>query len=713
MRALALILICVPLFAISQLTPDEEFQIEEYKAVLSSDDHDTIKVQALIKWDGLIYYSDPVQDSTLLQEITKICRNNLKKDIPISEKRFFAKELANGLNYLGSSVTGLGYYKEAIDFFREAIPIYQQAGLSQGLDGCMINLGTALYDNGDMKGAVIQFNNGIKLTDKTGNDQYKANALMSLGNIYLDLGEYDKALDYNKKALNLVIDLDAKTSMEIIYLNMGNAFLYKDQYDSALFCYNTSYQIGIELGGLHTLGTTMNNLGEVHLELGDMDSSLYFYNEGMRIRTELDMQTDLIYSYSGLCTWHTKMKKYNKAIECGKKGLELSQSFKNYGHVMTAGSALYYAYASAGMHKESLETYIIWQSAIDSVQSVENQKEIISQEIQYEYEKNKMADSVSFAKQKEFDDLARAVDKRKGTQEKYILIGGLAFTLLLGGLAFRGYRRKKADNQIISEQKEKAEIQKEQIEGAHKEITDSIAYAKRIQSAILPPKSMVKEFLPDSFILYKPKDVVAGDFYWIEKIEDEIIFAAADCTGHGVPGAMVSVVCNGALNRSVREFKKREPGEILDKARDIVIQEFEKSEEDVKDGMDIALCSLKGKTLKYAGAHNPLWIIRNGEILETKADKQPIGKFEAAKPFTTHEFELEDGDLIYLFSDGFVDQFGGDKGKKFKPRPLRELLLSMKDQSLEKQIGLLDVAFEKWRGDLEQVDDVCMIGVRV
>ena len=178
-------------------------------------------------------------------------------------------------------------------------------------------------------------------------------------------------------------------------------------------------------------------------------------------------------------------------------------------------------------------------------------------------------------------------------------------------------------------------------------------------------------------------------------------------------GALVSVVCNNALNRSVREYGLTDVGEILGKAREIVIQEFEQSDEEVKDGMDIALCSLEGNTLKYAGAHNPLWVIRNGEILETKANKQPIGQFDNLKPFTTHTFELQKGDTIYIFSDGYVDQFGGEKGKKFKAKAFRELLLSIQDKSMEEQKIIMNEAFETWRGNLEQIDDVCVIGVRV
>jgi serine phosphatase RsbU (regulator of sigma subunit) len=259
--------------------------------------------------------------------------------------------------------------------------------------------------------------------------------------------------------------------------------------------------------------------------------------------------------------------------------------------------------------------------------------------------------------------------------------------------------------------------QKLLIEESHREIKDSISYAKRIQTAILPPNRIVKESLKESFILYKPKDIVAGDFYWMEHRDNVVLFAACDCTGHGVPGAMVSVICNNALNRSVREYGLTDPGKILDKTREIVIQEFEKSDDEVKDGMDVSICaySISTNTLYWAGANNPFWLLRNGatEMEEVKPNKQPIGKFSDQKPFTTHSFQMTSGDSFYIFTDGYQDQFGGEKGKKFKAAALKELLVSIKDKPMDQQRLVIDDAFEKWRGKLEQVDDVCVIGVRI
>jgi len=325
-----------------------------------------------------------------------------------------------------------------------------------------------------------------------------------------------------------------------------------------------------------------------------------------------------------------------------------------------------------------------------------------------------------------------------------------------------------------------------EVEEKNREILDSIEYALRIQTAILPPTRLVKQYLEDSFILYKPKDIVAGDFYWMESVELEkerngeiekegkelenwrnselekvvdtqhnspnqqisnspisdnslILFAACDCTGHGVPGAMVSVVCHNALNRAVREFGLTQPAAILDKTAEIVIENFSKSEEDIKDGMDISLCSYNTKTkeLQWAGANNPLWILKrvdngkltidndtceqhsplsidNYQLLETKADKQPIGMNENSKPFTNHSFNLNTGDVIYLFTDGFADQFGGETGeKKLTRKRFKEVLLSIQHLPMQEQRNALDNFIIDFRKEVEQIDDILVMGVRV
>lgn len=252
-------------------------------------------------------------------------------------------------------------------------------------------------------------------------------------------------------------------------------------------------------------------------------------------------------------------------------------------------------------------------------------------------------------------------------------------------------------------------------ESKNKEILDSISYAKRIQSAIMPSESKIKLLIPEGFVLYKPKDIVSGDFYWINRHENNLFIAACDCTGHGVPGALVSVICNSALNRSLNEYRLKKPGEILSKTRELILTEFEKSEGQVNDGMDVALVQIDGNILSFSGANNPLWIIRQGTstIEEIKGCKQSVGYTNNSTPFLTHETEVNSGDCVYIFTDGYPDQFGGPDGKKFKIRAFKELLKSIYQQPFDKQKIILDNTIEDWRGTLEQVDDICVIGFKI
>ena len=267
----------------------------------------------------------------------------------------------------------------------------------------------------------------------------------------------------------------------------------------------------------------------------------------------------------------------------------------------------------------------------------------------------------------------------------------------------------------VQERTLKLEEQKELVEEKNKDILDSINYAKRLQDAILPPLSSIRQYLPGSFLLYKPKDIVAGDFYWLEQVGDITFIAAADCTGHGVPGALVSVVCSNALNRTVKEFRITEPGKILDKVRELVVETFEKSENNVQDGMDISLCSIgtKTKEVKWSGAYNSLWYVQNGQMHEVAADKQPIGKHDKPQPFHSHNLDLQKGDTLYLFTDGYADQFGGPKGKKFKYKKLQDLLLANAFKSMDEQKHVLESNLDDWKGNLEQVDDILVIGIRI
>lgn len=299
----------------------------------------------------------------------------------------------------------------------------------------------------------------------------------------------------------------------------------------------------------------------------------------------------------------------------------------------------------------------------------------------------------------EIDEKATVINSQRQT-----ITVSLIFLLITSGLVFLLFRISRQRKKVLNE-----------LEQKNKEIISSIQYAKRIQSTILPSQNQIKEQFDEFFILYKPKDIVAGDFYWLEKEGGKIFFTVADCTGHGVPGAIISVMCSNALSKAVKELLILQPGKILDKTVELLEERMSNSEEDITDGMDLALCCLDPKTrkLEYSGANNPLYYISKGVLKKIKADRQPIGKYSERKPFTNHVLDVEKGDCIYIFSDGFADQFGGPNDKKFKYKPFRELLLANHNKPMEEQKQLLNKAFKKWKGELEQIDDICIIGLRV
>lgn len=359
----------------------------------------------------------------------------------------------------------------------------------------------------------------------------------------------------------------------------------------------------------------------------------------------------------------------------------------------------------------------------------QNKKENVAAqlaELSLKYETEKKEKQISLLKKdKELNDsrLMAKDEEISQTRDKliYIVFALVLFVILIVFVIRANVQRKKANRLLteqkaeISEQKEEVEKQKRLIEEKNKEIEDSITYARRLQEAILPPKDFINKYCPDNFVLYLPKDIVAGDFYWSELSGDKFYIAAADSTGHGVPGAMVSVVCSNALNRAIKEFKETETGRILDITRELVIETFAKSANEVKDGMDISLLCIdrKNKKISWSGANNPLWYVQDNALKEIKADKQPIGKSDHPKPFTTHAIDYREGTSFYLFTDGLADQFGGPKGKKFKYKQFSDTLLTNKDLTLNEQLVYINKVFLEWKSNLEQVDDVCVIGIKI
>jgi serine phosphatase RsbU (regulator of sigma subunit) len=299
------------------------------------------------------------------------------------------------------------------------------------------------------------------------------------------------------------------------------------------------------------------------------------------------------------------------------------------------------------------------------------------------------------------------------------LIAGLTFgVLILLLLALRVNNQRRKANRLLSEQKREIEQQKQLVEAKQKEILDSINYAKRIQTALMANDNLMKNHLPEHFIFFKPKDIVAGDFYWAEPVNGSFVYATADSTGHGVPGAFMSLLNISKLNEAVNQKRITRPDLVLNDVKRGIIEALnpEGSKEVSRDGMDVVLCkiNMQEMTLQYAAANNSFCIVRNGNILDCKGDSMPIGKsHDDHIPFSYNELKLEKGDMIYTFTDGFMDQFGGPKGKKLKTRKLKEMLQELATHPVDHQKKELGNRFDEWRGHLEQVDDVLLIGVRI
>lgn len=273
------------------------------------------------------------------------------------------------------------------------------------------------------------------------------------------------------------------------------------------------------------------------------------------------------------------------------------------------------------------------------------------------------------------------------------------------------------EHNIVIEQKRLISDQKNMVEEKNKEITSSINYAKRIQSAFIPSEDVFNGFFSESFVLFKPKDIVSGDFYWIREKESQIFYVTSDCTGHGVPGGFMTMLGLSFLEDIIEAKSITDPAEILNLLRDRIVNTLKQSATvgENKDGMDITVCCLdkKQNKLKFASANNSVYCVSNEELKEYKGDKQPCGFYHIPLPFTTHEIQLKKGDCIYTFTDGFADQFGGAQGKKFKSKNIERLLLENYSKAFNTQKQLLSNTLETWRGNLEQVDDILVIGVKI
>ncbi|MCB9195723.1 MAG: SpoIIE family protein phosphatase [Flavobacteriales bacterium] len=678
---------------------------------------DTVKSKALV---NLAMHLARKHDSTAFtyaKELLKLAKSSTNKRI--ETEAYLA--MATCLDYNSE-------YLDAVDYYAKGLVIAEELGIVDYILRCGMGEAVILKEKGDYQNAIQLFYHLLEISEAEDNLEGKIIALSNIANIYTNKSEFGKALDIQLEVLAIDSSLNDEYGMSIDYNNIGNIYFNTNRQDSAYIYFSKAYQIKKRIGDVYGASISTSNIGKCFLDLGKLDSAYFYINQSIIAREEMNDVLGLAWSYMYLGEYYTELGDLKKAENSFTKALSYSEEMESLSNISEIYKEQSEMYAKFGRYQDAYIYVLKYHDIKDTLLSEEAIKDMANLEFKYQTEK-KILEIENLKKDQAITDAKlkneQEINKQK-TRQQYLAYAAVAFFLLFGVASLIGFIRKRKDNKIISEQKSEVEHQKNEIElqkhmlqEKNQEIIDSINYAKRIQSAILPSPKAFEELLPEAFVLYQPKDILAGDFYWLETTDDSVLFAAADCTGHGVPGAMVSVICNNSLNKSVKEHFLHEPNLILDKTRELVINEFSKSEEKVKDGMDIALCKLTKKGgeyhLSYSGANNPLWIVRKGTglIEEVKANKQPIGNSESPTPFDIFKTTLDKGDAIYIFSDGYADQFGGEKGKKFKASSFKELLIEIQEFDLKIQKQKIHQNFEDWKGSLEQLDDVCVIGVRI
>ncbi|HWY11806.1 MAG TPA: tetratricopeptide repeat protein [Bacteroidia bacterium] len=607
-------------------------------------------------------------------------------------------------------------FTKAIECYDKSISYSTDINDLNKITICYNSLGEVYRTQNNYPKALDYFNKGLDIAKKNKNNNQIAFCLSCMGDIYNAQREFKKGLKFYGDAYRIAKNNGLKLQECNSLSSIGMAYFLLDEKALSLNYFSKSIKIAEEIGNKDKMAFTNTLMGQVYAEQGNKEKALLCYTKSIEIADETGNKTQLASSYNHLAVYYLELKDFSKAKAAAEKSFSISKEINTLEELKNASKILSYVFELENNSKDALKMLKVFITMRDSISNEENVKQIAAAEYKAKEAGLKEEERLKEkANQAERDKKAEELKRQKTIS--YAFTAGFALVLILVIVVFRNLQQNKKKNRIITAQKAEVEHQKELVDEKNKEITDSITYAKRLQDAILPPLKLVQKVFPESFILYLPKDIIAGDFYWMEHQEDFTFLAAADSTGHGVPGAMVSVVCSNALNRCVKEFKLTEPGKVLDKARELVLETFAKSEGDVKDGMDISLLCInrKKKTLTWAGANNALWYIENGDtaMKEIKANKQPIGKTDDPLPFTTRDLPYTEGTIIYLITDGYADQFGGPKGKKFKYKQLEDLIVSNVKQPLPNQKEILENAFLDWRKNVEQVDDVTLLGIKI
>jgi serine phosphatase RsbU (regulator of sigma subunit)/Tfp pilus assembly protein PilF len=668
------------------------------------------------------------------------------KEITLAQELGYKKGIAHGLLNMGIYYRLLGKYDLALYNDKKALLQMQDIGYKKGESAALLNIGLDYSEKNDFKSAITIMKKGLHLKEQIGDRKGMSSGLNNLANIFITQGNYTEALKTHLQALKIREEFGDKAGIAISHNNIGNVLFSQHRYDEALNYYLKAAAYHESTSNYRSMGIAYNNIGNVYSEKLLFKDALTYHLKALGFREKAEDQAGIATSYNNIGDLYLKLKKTQQALQYQLKSYNLSKEIGNQRSIAEACGGLGNAYYHTQNYPGALRSYEEMLAISEKLDLKENTRDAYLgmanvYEVQKEFEKalkysklyNSTKDSLlnkeNFKQITELNTLYETDKKEKEilllTKDQQLnskiirqqqlvrwgLIGGLGLLSISIFSIYRRYRFKKKANVVL-------EQQKELIEQKNLLITDSIDYAQTIQEAVLPTQQQVSNLLPDSFVLYKPKATVSGDFYWLRNFQDHIICAVVDCTGHGVPGAFMSLLGHNMLENAIKDRALTQPAAILDALNEEVIARLpeDETQERSKHGMDVSLISInkKSATLEYAGAHNPLYIIRENELIELKADKMGIGGKYNSDPFRNQSIQLQKGDMIYLFTDGFPDQIGGPNRKKFYYRPFKELLLSIHELSYHEQKEKLNEAHALWMGDkMDQTDDIVVMGIRM
>ena len=595
-----------------------------------------------------------------------------------------------------------GDYELAKKTYSNFLEIKTQKNDSLGIAKAFQGIGMVFAKQGNYNRSSEYYINSLKIYENLQDGLRSSNISRSLGLLFFNQNKFEKALEYFNKSLDIKKTLNDSSGISFVLNNLGMVFDEQKEYDKALKYYFNSLEIAEKINNKAQEADCYNNIAVVYRKEKNIEKAFEYYQKSLIINKELENKEGLATNFINISDIYLEKANYFLALENLKKADTISKEIENPSLQKDIYETFSQIYKAKKDYKSSLEYHVLFSQTKDTLLNEKSLKQVAELSTIYETEKKEQENNL-LKKDNQ-------IVEEKNEKQKWGLLGMGAFLGLAGIFSYSLYKSRK-----------KIQKSKKIIEEKNKEITDSINYAKNIQNSILPREEEFNRLLPENFVLYMPKDIVSGDFYWLnEKPEkNKIYFSASDCTGHGVPGAFMSMLNSRLLSEAVNEKQIEKPNEILNYVRKNIIDSLKSTSKigEQKDGMDSALCVLdkNSNTLEFACAHNPLFLIRNNELIEHKADRMPVGYSETLKDFSLNKINLQKNDLIYIFSDGYQDQIGGEKEKKFMKKNLKELLLSVREKPMLEQKEILNKKIEDWMsvGKQKQMDDILVIGIKI